>query len=66
MKFDPVLGLPGLVLPLNADEWRRQYGHLVWLYNPWTGRLRDLRDVDSDVTGLLIIPPGEPIYASRP
>lgn len=27
------------------------------LFNPWTGNVRDPRDVDSDPEGLLIVPP---------
>lgn len=31
-------------------------GH-AWLFNPWTGKMRDPRDIASDVYGLAIVPP---------
>lgn len=63
MIYDPATGWrrDGVT---NADEWRKQNGACAWLFNPWTGDRRDARDVGSDTFGLLIIPPGEPVYAA--
>jgi hypothetical protein len=36
------------------------------LFNPYTGQPRDVRDVQSDPQGILIVPPGAAIVAARP
>ena len=41
-----------------AAQWREWHGGMAWLFDPWTGRRRDARDVGSDVHGLLIVPAG--------
>ena len=43
--------------PSNAKQWREYHGRVAWLYNPWTGKQRDLLDIGSDVYGELIVPP---------
>ena len=63
MIFDPAHGWSG-VSETNAAEWRKQHGACAWLFNPWTGDRRGARDVGSDTFGLLIVPPGEPVYAA--
>lgn len=54
MKYDPVKG-ELFPYPSNADDYRKYHGVIAWLYNPWTGEKRDLRDVGTDVQGNLII-----------
>ena len=36
----------------------------VVLTNPWTGEPRDIRDVESDPAGLLMVEPGKPLLAA--
>jgi len=63
MNFDPAT-MEEKPYPSHAEQWRDYHGHgTAWLYNPWTGKQRDARDVGSDTKGSLIIPPGEPVYA---
>jgi hypothetical protein len=54
MTYDPADG--GLApTPEIASHWRVFNDGVTWTYNPWTGNLRDDRDIESDATGLLII-----------
>jgi hypothetical protein len=63
MRFDPATR-EEQPYPSHADQWREWHGkRTAWLYNPWTGTQRRAEDVGSDVTGLLIVPPDEPVYA---
>lgn len=59
---------PMLFYPTNGNEVNSSDGRTAsvfrdnaagwaWLYNPWTGKLRDPRDIASDVYGLAIVPP---------
>jgi hypothetical protein len=65
MMFDPATSQPH-PYPSQADQWREWHGHgTAWLYNPWTGQQRYAEDVGSDITGLLIVPPGESIAYSE-
>ena len=58
MKFDPATGEPK-PYPSHAGQWRKWHGDkIAWLFDPWTGRRRDARDVGSDAAGLLIMPAG--------
>lgn len=41
-------------LRVSASKYREYYGVIAWVFNPWTGQPRDLRDVGSDVEGKLI------------
>lgn len=41
----------------SASVFRDNAGGLAWLFNPWTGKMRDPRDIASDVYGLAIVPP---------
>lgn len=63
MKFDPAHG-EEKPYPSNADDWRAYHGTRAWLFNPWTGDARSADDIGDDVHGLLIMPPGEPVYAA--
>lgn len=57
MLFDPISGREK-PYPSEATQYREYHRGAVWLYNPWTGSERDIRDVRSDLQGLLIKPPG--------
>lgn len=63
MKFDPATGAEK-PYPSHAEQWRKHHGVEAWLFNPWTGTRRLAGDVGTDVFGLLVVPPGEPLYAS--
>jgi hypothetical protein len=55
MKFDPATGEPNPT-PNDPAQWRAMNGSTAFMYNPYTGKLRDARDVGSDVFGHLIVP----------
>lgn len=62
MKYDHATGAEK-PYPSHAAQWREWRGNGTgWLFNPWTGNRRSASDVGTDVIGLLIIPPGEPLY----
>lgn len=63
MRFDPATG-EERPYPSHAAQWREWNGGMAWLFDPWTGARRHACDVGSDVTGLLIVPDGEPIKAA--
>jgi hypothetical protein len=50
MKFDPATG-EERPYPSDPKHWRAWHGPSAWLRNPWTGALRDARDVGSDPFG---------------
>ena len=54
MKYDPATNEPE-PYPSNASQWRMYHGKTAWLYNPYTGLLRDATDVGSDTFGELIV-----------
>lgn len=56
LMFDPLTGSPYSVV-IDSREWRLNNPNVTWLYNPWTGELRDGRDVLSDREGFLLVPP---------
>ena len=58
MKYSPDTG-EEYPYPSNAKQWREYHGRVAWLYNPWTGKQRDLLDIGSDVYGELIVPDTE-------
>ncbi len=53
MLFDPTDGMTR-PYPSHAKQFREWHGLVAWLYNPWTGEKRDVRDIGSDVQGFLI------------
>jgi len=53
MKFDPGTNRPN-PYPSHAAQYRKYHGASAWLYNPWTGDLRALGDIGSDILGHLI------------
>ena len=62
MRFDPAYGTPE-PYPSHAEQWREYHGYkCAWVYNPWTGDMRDPKDIGSDVLGRAILPPkrGQP------
>lgn len=63
MLFDPYYGTPNPV-PDVASVWRSIFGY-PWLFDPWDGSRRNVLDIDSDVNGYLILPPGETLYANK-
>jgi hypothetical protein len=65
MRFDPATG-DASPYPSHAQQWREFNGKYAWLFNPWSGERRSSGDVGDDPFGLLILPPGEPIYAAQP
>jgi hypothetical protein len=65
MRFDPANGTEQ-PYPSHAQQWRNFHGKYAWLFNPWSGERRSAGDVGDDPFGLLILPPGEPIYAAQP
>ena len=40
---------------VTADEYRKMEGEVAWLYSPWTGHMRDPRDIGTDLFGRLIV-----------
>ena len=54
LLFDPATGKRMTTL-VTADEYRRMEGEIAWLYSPWTGHMRDPRDIGTDVFGHLIV-----------
>lgn len=58
MKYDPAT-CENCPYPSHAEQYRLYHGNIAWLYNPWTGYLRDPRDIGSDVLGYLISCGGE-------
>lgn len=63
MRYDPATGEPK-PYPSHADQWRKYHGEEAWLFNPWSGTRRKASDVGGDVFGVLVLPPGEPLYAA--
>jgi hypothetical protein len=55
MRFDPATGKPNPE-PKTAKAYREHHGKVAFLYNPYTGKLRDARDIGSDIYGHLIAP----------
>ena len=53
MEFSPATG-DKKPYPSHAHQWRKYNGERAFLYNPWTGKKRDSRDVGSDPFGQLI------------
>jgi hypothetical protein len=53
MLFDPIEGTH-TPYPSEPNQYRKYHGKVAWMYNPYTGRKRDARDIGSDVFGYLI------------
>ena len=63
MPYSPIDGTP-LSAGRDHEEYRTCYPSRLWYFNPWTGEKRDPRDVDSDPTAVLLLPPGEGVKAA--
>lgn len=50
MKFDPCSG-EQKPYPSHAWQYREYHGQDAWLFDPWTGKRRDSRDIGTDVLG---------------
>lgn len=68
IAFNPVNGRPlPLPLVLSIDDAHRQWPATpgrTWFFNPWTGKLRDSRDVFSDPWGHALVHPIDPLKAA--
>lgn len=42
---------------MTGFAYRTLYPEFNWFYNPWTGKPRHWRDVQSDPRGIFIVPP---------
>jgi hypothetical protein len=58
MRYDPATGTPH-PYPSHAGQYRKYHRDVAFIYNPWTGKMRDAHDIGSDVRGHLIVPPDE-------
>ncbi len=58
MVYDPGSGQKD-VAHTEASQYRRYHADIAWLFNPWTGKLREATAVSSDVFGELIRPPNQ-------
>lgn len=54
MKYDPATGKEK-PYPSNAEQYRIYHGNVAWLYNPYTGEIRNAQDVGIDCFGYAII-----------
>ena len=62
MKFCPAFRTEK-PYPSHADQYRKYHGNAAWIYDPWTGKRRDPRDIGSDPFGLLIVVIEQVIHA---
>lgn len=53
MVFDPAYGTKR-PYPSEANQYREWHGNIAWIYNPYTGNMRDPRDIGTDPFGKLI------------
>ena len=57
MEYDPATGADR-PYPSHALQWRQFHGpQTAWMFNPWSGLMRDARDVGTDPFGTLVVPP---------
>jgi hypothetical protein len=64
LRFHPTTGHPFVGQNPLAAEFRSTTFSGFWIYDPWTGKRREQSDIESDHHGKLIVPDGEPLYAS--
>lgn len=68
LAFNPYNGVKlGPETRRSLDAWRVVLPQMApdpWLFNPWTGQKRDVRDIKSDPQGLLIMLAGEQMMAA--
>lgn len=53
MLYDPATG-DKKPYPSHAKQWREYHGKTAWLFNPFSGKRRDAKDIGTDVFGELI------------
>ena len=53
MRFDPHDG-ESRPYPTHTEQFRKFHGKKAWIFNPWTGSMRDAGDIATDLQGLLI------------
>lgn len=72
IKFSPTNGTPWgtKLLPMHPDTFRKRNPKRTWLFNPWTGVLRDTKDVVDNPFMEQVAPPfppiANPVEARRP
>lgn len=54
MRYDPATG-EERPYPSHSKQWREWHGETAWIFNPWTGKQRDARDIGTDVNGVAIV-----------
>lgn len=61
-KFSPASGSR---LP-SSSTWSKANvdPRVIWWFNPWTGKARDISDINSDPHGLACVAPGEPLHVA--
>lgn len=64
LRFHPTTGRPFVGQNPLAAEFRSTTFSGFWIYDPWTGKRREQSDIETDHHGKLIVPDGEPVYAS--
>jgi hypothetical protein len=64
LNCSPITGRPYEGFDMTAEKHRVKFPHEAWLFNPWSYKQRDASDVRTDPQGLLIVPPGRPMYAT--
>ena len=68
LTFSPLSGLRyvnAMSGNVTLEDYRAANPRLTWYFNPWTGEQRRAQDIVSDQTGVLVLPPGEPMRAAR-
>lgn len=54
IRYNPLTGERWHDAPMTGEEVRKRFWNHVWRYNPWTGEMRDPRDMIRDARGELI------------
>lgn len=56
--FSPLDGtMPEMIENYTADGFRKSFPDSAWLFNPWTGKRREPKDVFSDPLGMKLVAP---------
>lgn len=64
MKFDPATG-DEFLWPCSVETYREKNPTFAWLFNPYTGLLRNAQDVASDVFGFALVGDGPLVAAPK-
>lgn len=54
MSYDPMTGSEK-PYPSQSEHYRKWHGVVAWIYNPWSGKARNLGDVGTDPQGFGIV-----------